>query len=199
MDLLLEFTRKLGLLDPRGIFLTLVETVLDVLPNADAGWAARWVDNKTLLPEIARGYNDNRSLLAINFQSVEGKTADLLPVRVVLSGVPLRTEVVFAMDYSLQPEDLMRYRQATGGRLPVSTLIVPIGRSEQIIGVLVVDQFSLSEAFEPEERGIGGYPGSTKCPGFGKFEPVCCRRTARAPTPITQPGFQRNFLQLATG
>ena len=38
MDLLLEFTRKLGLLDPRGILLTLVETVLEVLPNADAAW-----------------------------------------------------------------------------------------------------------------------------------------------------------------
>ncbi len=154
MDLLLEFTRKLGLLDPRGIFLTLVDTVLEVLPNADAAWAARWVDNKMLLPEIARGYNDNRSLLGINFQSSEGKTSDLLPVRVVLSGQPLRTEVVFATDYSLQPEDLMRYRQATGGRLPVSSLIVPIGRSEWIIGVLVVDQFSLSEAFQPEDEAL---------------------------------------------
>ncbi len=154
MDLLLEFTRKLGLLDPRGILLTLVETALEVLPNADAGWVASWVDNKMLLPEVARGYSDNRSLLAINFQSSEGKKADLLPVRVVLSGQPLRTEVVFAKDYSLQPEDLMRYRQATGGRLPVSSLIVPIGRGERIIGVLVVDQFSLSEAFGPDDEAL---------------------------------------------
>ena len=154
MDLLLAFTRKLGLLDPRGILLTLVETVLEVLPNADAGWVARWVDNKMLLPEVARGYNDNRSLLAINFQTGDEKNTDLLPLRVMFSGQPLRTEVAFAKDYSLQPEDLMRYRQATGGRLPVSSLIVPIGRSERIIGVLVVDQFSLSEAFEPEDEAL---------------------------------------------
>ena len=154
MDLLLEFTRKLGLLDPRGILLTLVETVLEVLPNADAGWVARWVDNKTLVPEVARGYSDNRSMLSINFQSSEGNPADLLPIRAIHSGQPLRTEVVFAKDYSLQPEDLMRYRQATGGRLPVSALIVPIGRSDRIIGVLVVDQFSLSDAFEQEDEAL---------------------------------------------
>ena len=151
---MLAFTRKLGLLDPRGILLTLVETVLEVLPNADAGWVARWVDNKMLLPEIARGYSDNRSLLAINFQAGEGKTSDLLPLRVVLSGQPLRTEVAFAKDYNLQPEDLMRYRQATGGRLPVSSLVVPIGRSDSMIGVLVVDQFSLSDAFGVDDEAL---------------------------------------------
>jgi PAS domain S-box-containing protein len=154
MDLLLEYTRRLGLLDPRGILLTLIETVLEVLPNGDAGWVGLWVEDRVLIPQVARGYADNASMLSISYQSSEERGVDLLPLRVVHSGQPLRCDVAFAQDYSLQSEDLMRYRKATGGRLPVSTLVVPIGRGDQVLGVLVVDQFSLSNAFGVEDEAL---------------------------------------------
>jgi PAS domain S-box-containing protein len=154
MDLLLEFTRKLGLLDPRGILLTLVQTVLEVLPNGDAGWVGQWMEERMLIPQVARGYADNASMLAINYQSNPERRMELLPLRVVNSRQPLRCDVAFAQDYSLLPEDLMRYRKATGGRLPVSTLVAPIGRGDQLLGVLVIDQFSLSNAFGEEDEAL---------------------------------------------
>jgi len=154
MDLLLEFSRKLGLLDPREILAALIETVLAVLPTGDAGWVAIWEENRGLTPQVARGYSDNGVMLSIRYQGGEGKGSLPLPMRVLNSGLPLRVDVAFAQDYSLPTDDLLRYRKATGGRLPVSTLIVPIGRGSRVLGVLVIDHFSLSNAFNLEDETL---------------------------------------------
>lgn len=154
MDLLLEFSRKLGMLNPRGILTTLIETVLEVLPTGDAGWVALWEDNQGLVPQAASGYTDNMAMLSIHYMPGDGKTLELLPLRVLSSGLSVRTDVAFAQDYSLPSEDLLRYRKATGGRLPVSCLIAPIGRGSRMLGVLVIDHFSLSNAFTQEDEAL---------------------------------------------
>ncbi len=154
MDLLLSFSRKLGLLDPREILAALIDTVLDVLSAGDAGWVAIWDEARGLLPQVAHGYSDDAAMLAISYQRNDFAGPQPLPLRVLDTEMPLRVDVAFAQDYSLPAEDLLHYRRATGGRLPVSTLVVPIGRGSRVLGVLVVDHFSLSNAFSVEDETL---------------------------------------------
>ncbi len=75
-------------------------------------------------------------------------------MRAFLSGqLQSVAEIRFASDYSLTPEDLLNYRRATGGALPISSLLVPFGKEEGLRGLLVLENFSLAGAFDPEEDG----------------------------------------------
>ncbi len=154
VNLLLEFTRKIDVLDPGGIPRTLVETALRALPSANAGWAALWHENEhALVPQTAAGYTDNNSLSGIRFLETTGENHPL-PLRVFFMASPQRQEVSFAKDYNLPSSDLLLYRQATGGRLPVSSLIVPLKRGAHVLGVLVLDNFFTSEAFSGEDEAL---------------------------------------------
>ena len=57
-------------------------------------------------------------------------------------------EIDFPRDYSLSSEKLGLYRQATGGRLPVSSLFVPILAGDQTLGILMLDNFNTPSAFK---------------------------------------------------
>lgn len=154
VDLLLEFTQGLGSLNPSGILNALVESVRKVIPEAEAGWAALW-DEPTgqLVPQACSGYPDPGSLLEIRFKNL-GESVSL-PLRIFLNGQPKRVaEVRFAEDYNLSTGDLLHFRQATGGRLPISSLIVPLQRAENQQGVLVVDNFETTAAFSPEDESL---------------------------------------------
>jgi hypothetical protein len=61
-------------------------------------------------------------------------------------------EINFARDYNLSADNLSLYRQATGGRLPVSCLLVPIVSTEQNLGLLVLDNFNATAAFSAEDE-----------------------------------------------
>src|SRR5687767_3986357 len=63
-------------------------------------------------------------------------------------------EVQFTRDYLFSTEGLLLYRQATGGRLPVSSLLIPIQSGEQPVGVLVLDNFNTPGAFTPEDETL---------------------------------------------
>ncbi len=150
MDLLLEFSRKLGMLDPRGILKALIETVLQVLSTGDAGWVGLWSkEEEALIPEVAHGYADNEGMHALRYRRTPGRLVEVLPLRAFQSGQPIRTDVTFAQDYGLPPEELLGYRKATGGRLPVSTLVVPVGHGDHPLGVLVVDAHQPFERVQP--------------------------------------------------
>ena len=41
-----------------------------------------------------------------------------------------------------RPSTWLRYREATAGRLPVSSLVIPIQTGERTLGVLLLDNFN---------------------------------------------------------
>ena len=63
-------------------------------------------------------------------------------------------EINFARDYNLDAENLTLYRQATGGRLPVSSLFIPIITGDQSLGLLLLDNFNTTAAFKPEDEAL---------------------------------------------
>jgi hypothetical protein len=86
----------------------------------------------------------------------------------------LLDEVDFARHYNLSPNNLLRYRNATGGRLPVSSMVVPLmprvgqkaqkngnGKSEPAtrhdsmpLGVLILDNSITTSAFTNEDLAL---------------------------------------------
>lgn len=123
VNLLLEFSRQLGGLDPTSILKTLVDSALRVVPGAQAATVALWDPKQgQLLPRVAIGYANNEGLLDVLYRPGEG-----LPGQVFEQRRAVRLdEVDFAKHYNLRPENLLRYRDATGGHLPVASLAVPI-------------------------------------------------------------------------
>jgi PAS domain S-box-containing protein len=153
VNLMLEFGRQLGSLDAASILKTLVESALRLMPQASAGMVAVW-DAKTgrLVPQAALGFADTDSVLAIQYAPGEA-----LPGQAFSSGQTLRVdEVDFARDYNLPAEDLLRYRRAAGGLLPLSTLLVPIRAGEMGLGLLELDCFSETGAFNDENEALAG-------------------------------------------
>jgi PAS domain S-box-containing protein len=153
VNLLLAFSRQLGALDPKGILHRLVETALDVVAGAQAGMVALWQPEfERLVPSAALGYIHNERMLEINYRKGQA-----LPGRVFADGQALRVdEVIFTRDYDLDSTDLLRYRDATEGRLPISSLILPLQTAENRMGVFVLDNFKETAAFTPEDQDLIG-------------------------------------------
>ena len=151
VDLLLDFSRQISGLTPDGIVSALLESARRVLQSAHAGVVLLWDENTAqLVPRICAGYADNDSLMKISYRAGEA-----LPGKVLSSQMPLRVdELNFARDYTLSAESLFLFRQATGGRLPVSTLLIPIVASGQSLGVIGLDNFNTQAAFKPEDETL---------------------------------------------
>lgn len=152
VDLLLDFSRQISGLTPGEIVKALLESARRVIqPTAHAGVVLLWDENNSkLTPQSCAGYADNDSLMKISYQSGEA-----LPGIVFETRSPQRVdELNFAHDYALSAENLFLYRQATGGRLPVSTLLIPIVTGTQGLGVLVLDNFNTQAAFKPEDETL---------------------------------------------
>lgn len=154
VNLLLEFSRKLGSLDVGEILQSLLESALQVLPSADAGWVGLIEEpGGYIIPSHARRYGDCEALLEIRYQPERQPSP--LPIRAVQTGEPLRVnEIRFAEDYNLSAEDLIRYQKATRGKLPVSVLVLPIRLGERSMGVLVLENFDQAEAFTSEHENL---------------------------------------------
>ncbi len=154
VDMLLEFTRKLGSLDPQGIMRSLVENAMQVIPAAQTGWAALWSEkDQQLVPQVCSGFNDDASFLKVRFVREDGRES--LPLRVLKSGQALRiAEVNFAQEYILSADNLLNYRAGSGGRLPVSGMVVPLQLGEQNLGVLVLDNYNVPAAFTEENQAL---------------------------------------------
>ncbi len=156
MDLILEFSRQLGSLDTSNILNALIKSTMRAIPSTHAGLVALWdVKTNRLIPQIAEGYVDNASLLEIVYPLQAAGAALALPAQVFkLSRAKRIDEANFARDYNLPVDDLMRYRKATAGKLPVSSLLVPIQAGETVLGVLVLDNFSVPSAFTIESEAL---------------------------------------------
>ncbi len=152
VDLLLDFSRQISGLAPDEIVKALLESARRAIrPTAHAGIVLLWDKNiSQLTPRSCAGYADNDSLMKINYQAGEA-----LPGKVFKSQISLRVdELNFARDYALSAENLFLFRQATGGRLPVSSLLIPIVSSDESLGVLVLDNFNTQAAFRPEDETL---------------------------------------------
>ncbi|HMA07262.1 MAG TPA: GAF domain-containing protein, partial [Ramlibacter sp.] len=151
VNLLLEFSRKLGGLDPSQIVRALLESGRRVIQAAHAGVVLLWNEQGQILePQAASGYADSNGLMRISYRRGEA-----LPGIVFAAGKPRRVdEVNFPRDYTLSTENLGIYREATGGRLPVSSLLLPITAGDKGIGLIVLDNFNTPGAFRPEDEAL---------------------------------------------
>ncbi len=151
VNLLLDFSRQISGLDHIQIVSALLESALRVIQAAHAGVVLLWDEpTSELIPQKASGYADNQSLMKIHYQSGEA-----LPGTVYEDRKSQRIdELNFTLAYALSPENLSLYRKATGGRLPVSSLIIPIVAGEQALGVLVLDNFNTQGAFTQDDENL---------------------------------------------
>jgi GAF domain-containing protein len=151
VNLLLDFSRQLRGLDSERIVRALLESARRALYAAHAGVVLTWDEHSgQLLPKAVSGYADNETMKRITYHPGES-----LPGQVFESKRTLRVdEVQFTRDYVFSTEGLLLYRQATGGRLPVSSLLIPIQSGEQSVGVLVLDNFNTPGAFTPEDETL---------------------------------------------
>ncbi|MBN1370975.1 MAG: GAF domain-containing protein [Anaerolineaceae bacterium] len=161
VNLLLEFSLKLGTLKAENILAVLVESVVGVLPTAQAGWVAMWDDKQaSLVPKSAMGYTDSASMLNITYGllSPTGDVMDarrILPLRVYRLGEPVRAaEVDFTTQYHLTTEQLLNYRKATNGRLPLSAMVLPLRMGDAVSGVLMLENFDTTNAFTSEDEAL---------------------------------------------
>ena len=151
VNLLLDFSRQLSGMDPDAILKSLLDSSRRVLQHAHAGAALMWnPKTESLSPRAVSGYADNNSMMEINYRPGEA-----LPGTVFMNKTARRVEEInFVRDYNLSAENLAIYRQATGGRLPVSSLLVPIMTAGQILGLLVLDNFNTTGAFLVEDEAL---------------------------------------------
>jgi GAF domain-containing protein/nitrogen-specific signal transduction histidine kinase len=151
VNLLLDFSRQLRGLDSDRIVRALLESARRALYAAHAGAVLIWDEHSgELIPTAVSGYADNETMKRIAYRPGES-----LPGQVFESRKPLRVdEVQFTRDYIFSTEGLLLYRQATGGRLPISSLLIPIQSGEDSVGVLVLDNFNTTAAFTPEDETL---------------------------------------------
>ncbi|HTX92503.1 MAG TPA: GAF domain-containing protein [Anaerolineales bacterium] len=151
VNLLLDFSRQLSGLDPDSIVKSLLDSALRVVTIAHAGVVLLYDPKaEALIARAAQGYANTDTLMGIVYHSGEA-----LPGRVFVEKKPRRVdEVNFVRDYNLPAEHLLNYREATAGRLPVSSLLVPIQTGEQTLGVLLLDNFNTPAAFTADDEAL---------------------------------------------
>ena len=151
VNLLLDFSRQLRGLDTDRIVKSLLDSARKALSMAHAGVVLIWDEHTgQLLPQAVSGYADNEAMKRITYRAGES-----LPGQVFETNRPSRVdEVQFTRDYTFSTEGQLLYRQATGGRLPVSSLLIPIQSGDQRVGVIVLDNFNTTVAFREEDETL---------------------------------------------
>ena len=151
VNLLLEFSRRLTGLDPNQMVKALLDSGRRVIQAAHAGAVLLWNEqSQSLEPTAVSGYADIESMMRITYRRGEA-----LPGTVFASGKPRRIdEVAFSRDYVLTPENQGLYRLGTGGRLPVSSLMIPIISADVGVGLIVLDNFNTTGAFRIEDEAL---------------------------------------------
>ncbi len=151
VNLLLDFSRTLGKLDPVSIMEALLTSALQVISAAHAGIVLLWNEvTERLEPEAVQNYANNASMAKITYRFKEALPGSVFAKREARN----IDEVNFAMDYTLSASQLLLYRQATGSRLPISSLLVPIQTGDYCLGVLVLDNFNKTGAFQKEDEAL---------------------------------------------
>lgn len=151
VNLLLDFSRQLGKQGPQDILRTLVESALRVLPTAHAALVFLWDSQEArLIPQAAAGYTDNDKLLQVSYGSDEA-----LPGQTFQNGESIRIdELDFVEHYNISSDRLLLYREGSGGRVPVSSMLIPLQAGDTTLGVLTMDNFNTPAAFSEEDEAL---------------------------------------------
>ncbi|MEA3350437.1 MAG: GAF domain-containing protein [Chloroflexota bacterium] len=151
VNMLLDFGRQLGGLEPGHILNLLLESALEVIQPAQASMTVIFDQEQGVIkPQAARGYANDAAMLDVEFRPGES-----LIGQVFEKGTATRIdEIDFAAHYNLEQDDLLRYREATGEELPLSSMVVPIQAGENRLGVLVLDNFQEASAFSLDEQAL---------------------------------------------
>ena len=151
VNLLLDFSRQLRGLDADNIVRALLESARKALSMAHAGVVLIWDEHTNqLVPKAVSGYADNEAMKRITYRSGES-----LPGQVFDTNRPLRVdEVQFTRDYTFSTDGQLLYRQATGLRLPISSMLIPIQSGDQKVGVIVLDNFNTPVAFREDDETL---------------------------------------------
>lgn len=151
VDLLLDFSRQLGSLNPAEIMRSLVESALRVVVGAQAVLIALWdPKQEILIPQAVSGYKNQQRITEITYHLGEA-----LPGLVFFEGTPRRVdEVNFVRDYNLSAENLLRYQEATSGFVPLSSMLIPIQAGDEKLGIIVLDNFTTNAAFSEEDEAL---------------------------------------------
>ena len=151
VNLLLDFSRTVSDLSPASIMEELLRNALQVITAAHAGLVLLWNDaTERLEPAAVQNYVDDMSMAEITYRYGEA-----LPGIAYMEQKSRKVdEVNFARDYTLSASNLGFYRQGTGGRLPISSLIVPIQTGDFCPGVLVLDNFNKAGSFKDEDQAL---------------------------------------------
>lgn len=149
VNLLLDFSHKLSGMNSEAVIRSLLDSARHVIQHAHAGLVLVWNERtEMLVPQAVSGYVDNECMARIHY-----RIGEALPGNAYAARAPRRVdEVKFTRDYNLGPENLILYRQATGGRLPVSSLLIPILTAEQNLGLMLLDNFNTTSAFNVEDE-----------------------------------------------
>lgn len=160
VNLLMDFSRMLGGVDLGSILKALVESSRSVIPNAQTAMVVLWDEQQGwLAPQAASGFPDESSLMQIRYRPGEGLPGQVFEearsIHPPQSTTPpgARLDVVdFARHYNLSPDNMRFYRQATAGKLPVSSLAVPIMTGGIApLGVLSLDSSQTTAAFSDDD------------------------------------------------
>ncbi|MFC1997874.1 GAF domain-containing protein, partial [Chloroflexota bacterium] len=151
VNILLEFSQRLGRLETGSILETLLESAFEVLQSADAGLVTLLDgDSNMLHPLATKGYANDETILQVIFNPDEAVTG-----QVFTDGISIRLdEVNFAQDFKLVLDNLLNYRDATGGKLPLSSMLIPIQSGKNKFGVVILDNFNINKAFTAEDQAL---------------------------------------------
>lgn len=152
LNVLLTFSQKLASVGPSAVVDILTESIIDYLPVVEGCWVGLKDRSGTrLVITNALGYSRPDSLLGIAAE-IEGYS---LPAQVYRSGKAERIdELNFAAAYPMSQDELLKYREATGGMLPISSVMVPIQLGATSMGVMVIDNFHEAAAFSEADEAI---------------------------------------------
>lgn len=144
-NLLLDFSRQIGSLDLELVMRTLADGLRRAMPATDASLVALWQEERELLiPYGNAGFIMPEALEEAAFERGESLAGETFAAAKDI----LWDEIDFARDLNLRKDNLERYHRASGGRVPVSAMGVPLLAGEAVLGVIVLENYSTVGAFK---------------------------------------------------
>ncbi len=148
----LSFGLTLDKLDPIQIAESLLSHSRELINAAQCGWVGFWNEiTQEIKPATVQGYKNSTALMGIRF------SPDIwtIPIIALEKGEPLRiNDLNFVKNYPLEAGDLLRYQSASGGRLPISTLLLPLLHEGERLGILILENFDHPSVFEAEDEAV---------------------------------------------
>jgi GAF domain-containing protein/anti-sigma regulatory factor (Ser/Thr protein kinase) len=150
-DVLLEFSRRVSGLDVPLILQSLVDEMRNAVPEAEGAMVALWDrEDSALSIRAVSGYANAGYLHRISCASGEG-----LPGQTYRAGKPVHwPHVDMAADFNLTAQNLEAYRNGSMGLIPASALGVPLQAGEQLLGILLLENFSAPEMFAKSHEEV---------------------------------------------